>query len=72
MEAFIVKNNYSLATLLVEQFEKENIISEVFKLFNVDCIKRCQLNPSVLDGLIKKFNQNNECDISVLEKLFHL
>lgn len=69
MEAFIVKNNYSLATLLVEQFEKENIISEVFKLFNVDCIKRCQLNPSVLDGLIKKFNQNSECDISVLEEI---
>ena len=54
-----MKNNYALATFLIEYTEKQNIISEAFKPFNVDCIKRCQLNPSVLDDLIKKFNENN-------------
>jgi hypothetical protein len=52
------KGNYSLATFLAEHIEKENIISELFKLFNVDCITRCQFNPSVLDNLIKEFNEN--------------
>ena len=54
-----MKNNCSLTKFLAENIEKENIISEVFKLFNVDCITRCQFNPSVLDNLIKKFNENS-------------
>jgi len=64
-----MKNNCSLTKFLAENIEKENIISEVFKLFNVDCITRCQFNPSVLDNLIKKFNENDECDISILEEI---
>ncbi len=64
-----MKNNCALAVFLAEHTEKEKIISEIFKLFNVDCIKRCQFNPSALDNLIKKFNDNNECDISVLEEI---
>ena len=63
------KGNYSLATFLAEHIEKENIISELFKLFNVDCITRCQFNPSVLDNLIKEFNENEDIDVSVLETI---
>lgn len=64
-----MKKNSTLATFLTEYVEKENIISELFKLFNIDCIKRCQLNPSVMDDLINRFNENDECDISVLEDI---
>ncbi|MBE5761485.1 MAG: helix-turn-helix domain-containing protein [Clostridiales bacterium] len=61
-----MKNIFTLANYLAENIEKENIISELFDLFNVDCMKRCQLNPSELDRLIRKFNEGNDCDISVL------
>lgn len=64
-----MKNNSVLAKFLSENVEKENIISEVFKLFNVDCITRCQFAPSELDSLIKAFNENDKCDISVLEEI---
>lgn len=63
------KCNCSLANFLAECIEKENIIAEVFKLFNIDCIKKCSLNPSTLDSLIKKFNETDGCDILVLEEI---
>ena len=64
-----MKKNCVLAKFLTENIEKENIISEVFKLFSVDCITRCQFEPTVLDNLIKEFNENDECDISILEEI---
>jgi len=64
-----MKNSSALATFLAERVEKENIISEVFKLFQVDCIARCQLNPSFLDGLIKRFNESDFVDVEVLEEI---
>ena len=64
-----MKKNYMVAKFLTENIEKENIISEVFKLFSVDCITRCQFEPTVLDNLIKEFNENDECDISILEEI---
>lgn len=66
---YFMKNNYALAAFFAENTLKENIIPEIFKLFNIDCIKRCQLNPSVLDKLINEFNKNDVCDISILEKI---
>lgn len=64
-----MKKNYMMAKFLTENIEKENIISEVFKLFSVDCITRCQFEPTVLDNLIKEFNENDECDTSILEEI---
>lgn len=69
MEAFTMENNCALAKFLTENIEKENIISEVSKLFNMDCLARCQFDPSVLDSLINNFNENDECDISLLEEI---
>lgn len=63
------KSNYSFAAYLAENVVKENIISEIFKNFNVDCITRCQLNPSTLDNLIKKFNECDGIDISVIDEI---
>lgn len=60
--------NYLLAAFLAEHIEKENIVSELFKLFDIDCLERCHFEPSVLDSLINRFNENAECDISVLEE----
>ena len=64
-----MKNNCVLSAFLAEHVEKENIISEVFSLFNVDCITRCQINPSVLDDLVKRFNESNGVDIALLEEI---
>ncbi len=64
-----MKNNCALATFLAERVEKENIISEVFNLFNVDCVTRCQINPSVLDNLVKRFNESEGVDVSLLEEI---
>jgi predicted glycosyltransferase len=64
-----MKNNDSLAKFLAENIEKENIISKIFMLFDVDSIQKCQLNPSELDNLIKKFNENDECDLSILAEI---
>ncbi len=64
-----MKNNSILAAFLAEHIEKENIICELFKLFSVDCITRCQFNPSVLDSLIKRFNENDGVDLAILEEI---
>ncbi len=64
-----MKNNREFAVFLSEHIEKENIISEIFNVFDVDCVKRCAFNPCELDSLINEFNQKNECDVSVLEKI---
>ena len=58
-----------LAVFLSENIDKNEIISELFKIFNVNCIDRCVGDPAVLDALIQKFNNSDECDVSLLNEI---
>ena len=58
-----------LAVFLSENIDKDEIISELFKIFNVNCIDRCVGDPAVLDALIQKFNNSDECDVSLLNEI---
>lgn len=62
-------NNLLFAKFLAENEEKDNIIPELFKFFNIDCIERCRLEPSRLDSMIAEFNKKTECDIYALEEI---
>ncbi|MBQ9975605.1 MAG: hypothetical protein IJP16_03770 [Clostridia bacterium] len=62
-----MKSSCALAAFLAERVEKESIISEVFSLFNVDCITRCQINPSVLDNLVRRFNESEGVDAELFK-----
>lgn len=63
---------YSLAEFLSKNVEKEDIITEIFKLFDIDCLERAHFTPSALDKLIKSFNEKNECDTAILEEIISL
>ena len=58
-----------LACFIAENVEKDNIISEIFELFKIDCLERCGFNPSEFDGMIEEFNSKSECDVALLEKI---
>ena len=64
--------NELLAVFLTENIEKNEIISEIFRMFNINCIDRCTRDPGVLDDLIHKFNKSQICDISVLSEIIKL
>ncbi len=63
------KESHSLATFLAEHTQKENIIPEIFRFFNIDCLEKCNMNPTDFDNLIIKFIDNEKCDISALEDI---
>ncbi len=64
-----MKNNSTLAEYLAEHVEKENITSELFNIFNIDCLERCHIEPSHLDGLIKKIYESEKCDTHLLQEI---
>lgn len=66
------KKNYSLTNYFAENVDKDKIIYEIFKLFDINCIDRCKLDPMRLDSLICQFNESEKCDISVLEEIISL
>lgn len=46
-----------LAGFFISNIEKDSIIPEVFSFFGFDCIQRCGVDPSRLDGLIREFEK---------------
>lgn len=62
-------NSRNIAMLFAENTEKENIISSIFDNFRLDCLERCNINPSQLDDLIRKFNEIVDCDIDILASI---
>ena len=65
-------NNLSsrdLAKLFIENTEKDTVIATVFNHFRLDCIERCNINPSELDELIKKFYQSEICDVEIITSI---
>ena len=61
-----------LARLFIEKNNKENIISELFNFFGVDCIARCSIDPCILDKLVSDFEQSDETDANVLAEIIKL
>lgn len=55
--------------LFAENIEKENIISTIFDYFRLDCLEKCNINPTQLDDHIRKFNERVDCDIDILESI---
>ncbi|MBE6689278.1 MAG: helix-turn-helix domain-containing protein [Ruminococcaceae bacterium] len=58
-----------IAEFLANNFEKEEIIPEIFEFFKIDCMERCSFDPSQLDEKIMKFNDKTECDVALLEDI---
>ena len=55
-----------IADFLAKSFEKEEIISEIFEFFKMDCLEKRSFDPSRLDEMIMKFNDKSVCDILLL------
>lgn len=55
--------------LFAENIEKEKIISTIFDYFRLDCLERCNINPTQLDDHIRKFNERVDCDIDILASI---
>ena len=65
-------NNRDLAMIFAENEEKENIIAAIFNHFRLDCLNRCNINPSQLDELIRNFDQCETCDIEILSSIIDI
>ncbi len=64
-----ILNSRNLAMLFAENIEKENIISTIFDYFRLDCLEKCNINPTQLDDHIRKFNERVDCDIDILASI---
>lgn len=65
-------DSYTLAEFFASNTEKEDIIVAVFDFFRLDCVERCNINPSKLDSLIRKFNETEKTDIDILASIIDL
>lgn len=63
------KNTQLLADYLTKNLPKDEIIPEIFRLFSVDCLQRCSLDPSCMDALIKRFQEGEESNPSALAEI---
>ena len=62
-------NNRDLAMFFADNEEKENVISAIFNHFRLDCLERCNINPSRLDELIRNFYQCETYDIEIITSI---
>lgn len=67
-----ILNNRGLAKLLLSNTEKGDVIATVFDSFQLDCLERCNINPSQFDELIRKFNDTDNCDIDILTSIIDM
>ncbi len=67
-----ILDNYKLADFFATNFEKNNIISAIFDHFRLDCLDRCNINPSRLDELIRKFNETEDCNVDVIASIIDI
>ncbi len=64
-----IPNSRDLAIFFADSTEKDNIIAAIFDHFRLDCLERCNINPSKLDALVRKFNEADDCDIDILGEI---
>lgn len=72
MEGFIMdkfSESHTLAVFLSKNMDKENIIPEIFRIFNIDCLEKCNMNPTDFDNLISRFIESDDCNTSYLEDI---
>ena len=61
------------ALFFMEKFKSaDDIIPEVFRLFSVNCIDFCKINPHELDSLINAFFENKSDRIQTLTRIIDL
>lgn len=65
-------NTRDLAMFFAQNEEKDNIISAIFNHFRLDCLERCNINPSQLDELIRKFCQSETCDVEIITSIIDM
>ncbi len=64
-----ITDSQKLAKFFIDNNEKENIMESVFKFFRLDCLERSYINPAFLDEHIRKFEEQEKCDIEALTKI---
>ena len=67
-----ILNNRDFAKLLLSNNEKEDIIATIFDYFQLDCLERCNINPSQFDELVREFNDTDNCDIDILTSIIDM
>lgn len=65
-------NSRELAIFFAKNEEKEDIITAIFNHFRLDCLERCNINPSQLDELIRKFDQSETCDVDIITSIIEM
>ncbi len=61
-----------LALFFANNIEKEDIIAAIFNHFRLDCLERCNINPSQLDELINKFYQKEPCSVHIITQIIDI
>ncbi len=61
-----------LALFFADNTEKEDIIAAIFNHFRLDCLERCNINPSQFDKLIREFNAKDYCDIDIVTSIIDM
>lgn len=61
-----------LALFFADNTEKEDIIGAIFNHFRLDCLERCNINPSQLDELIRKFYKREACDVEIIASIIDM
>lgn len=74
-DSFMCNKNLSskdLALFFADNTEKEDIIGAIFNHFRLDCLERCNINPSQLDELIRKFYKREACDVEIIASIIDM
>lgn len=61
-----------LALFFISNKEKDDVIAAIFEFFRLDCIERCNINPSQLDELINKFYQTQPCNAKIITQIIDI
>ena len=65
-------NSRDLAKFFAENIEKENIVAAIFNHFRLDCVERCNLNPSQFDALVRNLNEAHDSDLDVITSIIDM
>ena len=64
-----IPDNHAMASYIAENTAKDEVIAEVFRLLRLNCLERCTLNPSQLDDLIRRFENEPVCNLPLLTEI---
>lgn len=65
-------NSRDLAKFFADNIERENIVAAIFNHFRLDCVERCNMDPSQFDALVRKLNESNDSDLDVIASIIDM